>query len=454
MSRNMHTFYVLVVTQTLSFLGSRVSSLAIGIWIYIETGQATPLALVSFFTALPAVFAQSISGVLADRWDRRYVMALADAGQAIGTIILFFSFATGSFELWHLYVVVLIQAVFGVFQSPAFDASITMLVQEDQRVRANALRQLTGPVASVISPLIATTIFALTGVLGAIILDLATFVIAVTVVLRVQIPRPAESDTGRRMRGSIWREAWGGFQYLWEQRPLFIMIVYYALVNFLFSGATIFAVPYFLARTDNNEAALGVLLALINGGAVAGSLAIAYFNIANRRVMVLCAGAVVTGLMLAVGGMSQSVLALAPIFFIVMFPIPIGNTLFISILQAKVPADVQGRVFAVMGQMVRLLMPLAFLIAGPLADEVFEPALTVPQWGEVTPLTGDVFEPLVSHPQIDLFVPLVGAATGAGMGLIMVINGILLVTLALGLYSIKQVRQVESDLPDHAVTYA
>ncbi|MDP0941693.1 MFS transporter, partial [Klebsiella quasipneumoniae] len=62
-------------------IGSRISSLAIGIHVFNDTGNATPLALVAFFALLPMVLMSGLAGVLADRWNRRYVMALADAGQ-------------------------------------------------------------------------------------------------------------------------------------------------------------------------------------------------------------------------------------------------------------------------------------------------------------------------------------------------------------------------------------
>jgi MFS family permease len=142
--QGIRTFYTLILTQTLSMIGSSVTSLAIGIWVFNQTGNATPLAMVSFFAAIPMTIAASVSGVLADRWDRRYVMAVADAGQAAGTCILLASFVTGSFQLWHLYAVTLVSSVFGAFQRPAFQASVTMLVPDEQRDRANAIQQIIG----------------------------------------------------------------------------------------------------------------------------------------------------------------------------------------------------------------------------------------------------------------------------------------------------------------------
>ena len=114
----LRTFYILVLTQTLSLIGSRMTSTAIGIRVSVDTGQAAPLLLVAFFNELPPMLFGSAAGVLVDRWNRRWVMMLADAGQAVGSLLLLASFLSGSFQLWHLYVIVLLQGTFAMFQSP------------------------------------------------------------------------------------------------------------------------------------------------------------------------------------------------------------------------------------------------------------------------------------------------------------------------------------------------
>ena len=82
--RNLRTFYTLIITQTFSLIGSRMTSFALGIYVFNETGAVTPLALVALFSFLPQVVVGGFAGALADRWDRRYVMMLSDAGKLSG----------------------------------------------------------------------------------------------------------------------------------------------------------------------------------------------------------------------------------------------------------------------------------------------------------------------------------------------------------------------------------
>src|SRR5690606_27567765 len=76
--RSTRSFYVLMVTQVLSLIGSSMTSIAVAIRIFAETGEATPILLAGFFTALPMMVAGSLAGVLVDRWERRWVLVLCD----------------------------------------------------------------------------------------------------------------------------------------------------------------------------------------------------------------------------------------------------------------------------------------------------------------------------------------------------------------------------------------
>lgn len=428
-SRHMRIFYALIVAQVVSLIGSRISSLAMSIWVYQQTGDATPLALVQFFGFLPGVIAAGAAGVLADRYDRRIVMALADAGQALGTVFLFFSFASGSFQLWHLYFVTLIQAVFGIFQTPAFLASVTMLVPDEYRDRANAIQQLSGPFTGIVSPAIAGIVYSLVQVSGAIVIDLATFAVAVVIVLSVRIPRPAQTVEGAAVRGSIWREVWGGLLYLWERRPLFALLLHMALLNVVISGVSVLMTPYILARTGS-ETTLGVVLAVMNTGAVVGSLVMGVWGKKPRsRVRVSLRGMVIMGLFFAGLGLSQHALFIALMLFCVMFTLPFVSASFRSMLQLKVAPDIQGRVFAVSTQLATLLLPLTFLLVGPLADHVFEPAVGNAGWSAIALL--------------------VGSNAGSGMGLMIVIGGLTAVLLTLVVYTVPTIRNLETILPDY-----
>lgn len=425
----LRTFYILILTQTFSLIGSRMTGFAVAIKVFNDTDQATPLTLVAFLSVLPQVISANVAGVLADRWDRRYVMMLSDAGQAVATLLLLVSFVSGAFELWHLYVLTVFRSIFDVFQGPAFDAAVTMLVPDDHRDRANAIRQLSGPSSGLVAPVLAGLLFAAVGAPGVMTIDLFTFAVAVIVVLLIRIPRPARSEEGRAAAGTMWKEAQVGFRYLWQRRALMALLLNISLVNFLLTGGMVLNTPYIL-RLTHSEAVLGTLMGVTSAGAVAGGLIMSAWGGTRPRIHTIMPGLVLIGVGLALYGVSRSPVTLGLSTFFMMLWVPMINASFLSVMQIKTPPDLQGRVFAALSQVSLLLMPLSYLIAGPLADRVLEPAIGSGAW--------------------DLVAPLVGRDPGAGIGLIMLCNGVLLSVTSLAVYGVPMIRHFEQTLPDYA----
>ncbi len=429
-SRSLRTFYILLLTQMLSLIGSDMTALAISIEVYQDTDRVTPLAFVSFFSMLTKVLSASFAGVLADRWDRRKVMAIGDAGQAAATLILLVSFATGTFTLGLLYVTVVIEAAFVSFQMPAVQSIVTMLVPDEQRDRANSLQLMVGPAAGLVAPVLAGVLFTVIGVTGVMALDLATFAVAVGVVLAVHIPHPEQSAEAAALQpGRVWQEALVGFRYLWSRRMLFWLGFAATLANFLLVGALVLNTPYILTLTDDNEALLGTLLGVVSLGPLAGGLIMSAWGGTRPRIHMILPGIMLEGVFLALYGLSRHPVTLGAALIMALFPMPFVNAGYMSIFQVKVPPDLQGRVFAALNQVTMLLTPLGYVLAGPLADHVFEPAVGGAGW--------------------DMVEPLVGARAGSGMGLMMVVYGALMAVSMAAMYAWPAMHHMEATLPDY-----
>ena len=145
---------------------------------------------------------------------------------------------------------------------------------------------------------------------------------------------------------------------------------------------------------------------------------------------------ILLGLFLVTMGMMFLGLGQTPVFWVIaaffaIFFIPIINGSSQAIWQSKVAPDIQGRVFAARSMIAQIGAPLAMLLAGPLADDVFGPAM------------------MPGGSLAEMFGWLVGTGPGAGISLMFVIAGGLGMIVALGGYAIPVVRNVEALLPDH-----
>ncbi len=425
--KNLTTFFILLVTQTVSLIGSRMTSMAMGIWIYSETGKAAPLLLASFFAELPGMLVGSFAGALVDRWPRKAVMILSDAGQALGSLLLLLSFASGQFQPWHLYVVSLLQGLFGTFQGPARDATTTLLIPAERRERLNAVIELSFPLASTIAPVLAGLLYGLIGVTGVILIDLGTFLLAVLVVAGQSIPQPPPSEEGAEGRGQFLSEALGGLRFFLKRRSLFLFLLYLVFVNFLLNGPLELAIPYLIAITGS-EKEMSWVIGLMSLGAFSGAALISLWGGTRPRMYTILGGLILSGVMFLIYGTARSTPILGAALFLLMVPLPINNALVVSILQLKAPPDMQGRVFAFYGQASLLGSTLSFALTGWLVDSWLEPAVGGPGWERVAWLVGD--------------------SAGAGMGLVLVVAGVLMLAATLLTWAQRSIRRLEADLPD------
>jgi hypothetical protein len=280
------------------------------------------------------------------------------------------------------------------------------------------------------------------------ILDIITFSAAIGALLFVHIPQPKASAEGMAARGSLLKESAFGFKYIFSRPSLLGLQLMFFFINLVATIANVLLTPLILAGSDNGEATLATVMTAGAIGGVFGGLLLSAWGGPKRRIHGVLLGfslnmifsQVLMGLGFKLGGLIEITLfgvtgvgliwALAN--FVAPFLITILNGSNQAIWQAKVPPDIQGKVFSVRRLIAQITAPIGMLIAGPLADNVFEPAMLDP-----TSVMGSVFGPLV------------GNHIGSGMALIFIVFGILGAVGGLAGYLFPAVRNVEDIMPDH-----
>jgi MFS transporter, DHA3 family, macrolide efflux protein len=428
-------FILIWLGQVASQLGTGMTRFALTIWAYQETGSATALALVAFFSFGPTVLFSPIAGALVDRWNRKVVLILSDLAAGLATVALLVLYASGNLEIWHLFVAGAFASTFEAFQFPAFSAAVTMMLPKEDYARASGMQSLAESIAGIGSPILAGILLVTIGIGGIMVIDVVTFTVAVGVVLIVAIPQPVASAVGAAARSTIWRESLFGFQYIWQRPSLLGMQLMFFQSNLFATLSAVLLAALILARTSSNEVVLGTVQSALGVGGLVGGLVLSAWGGPKSRVHGVLGGMILSSLF---GTLVLGVARSLPVWlfgaFCVMFFLPIINGSNQAIWQSKVAPDVQGRVFGVRRLIAQITGPLAMLLAGPLADRVFEPAM---QPGGAL---------------VGIFGGLVGMGPGAGIGLIFVLAALLGALFAAVGYLFPVIRNVEELLPDHTAS--
>ncbi len=426
-------FSIIWFGQLVSLTGSGMTIFALTLWAWQATGSATALALMSFFFMGPTILMSPVAGALVDRWSRKFVMILTDAVSGLATLTVLLLYLSGQLQIWHLYAVAAVVGAFQAFQWPAYSATISVMVDKKHYGRANGMMSLAEAGSAIAAPILAGLLIGLIGIAGVMTIDLITFLLAIGTLTVVHIPQPpkitADSDT---QRSSLLQESLYGFRYILQRPSLLGLQLTLMATNLLAAFAYGVMSPMILARTENNAQILGTVLSVSGIGGVMGGLAMSAWGGPKRRVHGLLGGLALKSLLgMTLLGLGRSLPVWATAAFCSAFLIPIINGSNQAIWQSKVAPDVQGRVFAVRRLIAQITSPLGLLIAGPLADLLFEPAMR----------TDSILR--------DLFGGLVGDGPGSGMALMFVFAGMLGVAVGLSGYLFKVVRDAESLLPDH-----
>jgi hypothetical protein len=223
----------------------------------------------------------------------------------------------------------------------------------------------------------------------------------------------------------------GGFRYLRARPVLLGTLLYMSVVNFLLTSGLALETPYLLGRTGSEET-MGILLSVMNIGGLIGGLIIGVWGGTRPRIHTIMVAIITTGIAVTAFGLVRSPVAMGTALFIMMLPLPMANALFMSIIQVKVAPDIQGRVFAIITQVSMVLMPISYLISGPLVDQVIAPQLSQPVW--------------------ERFAPIFGTDAGSPSAVMIVIAGALVTVISILAYATPALRRMEASLPDYIVT--
>jgi len=424
----MKVFIIVWFGQLVSLIGSGLTGFALGVWVFQQIGSITQFALIGLFMVLPRIVLSPLVGPMVDRWDRRQAMIVSDAGAGFSTLILVLLLYTGRLQIWHIYVLAATSAAFGTIQWPAFMAVTTLLVPKKNLGRANGLVQLGQATSEILAPALAGVLLLTIELQGIILIDVATFLVAVLTLLLVRFPRPQPTAVDQLKRDSWRQELSYGWQYITARPGLFGLLIFLTAVNFLWGMVGALITPMILGFTSS--ANLGLLISIAGGGMLVGSLVMTVWGGPRPRIYGVLNFELLSGACFLLIGLRPSFWPVALGVFGAHTTIAIIFGSNQAIWQTKVAPAVQGRVFATQQMLARAATPLAFLLAGPLAERIFEPLLA-----PNGPLSSSVGQAI-------------GTGPGRGIALLFIMMGIIKITVSLAAYRNPNIRLVEKTLPD------
>ncbi|MFZ0321783.1 MAG: MFS transporter [Candidatus Sulfotelmatobacter sp.] len=425
--RKLWMFGLMWFGQLVSGIGSGLTSFALGVWVYEQTGSAAKFTFIAFLGALPSLILLPIAGALVDRWDKRWTMLLSDTGSAVAILSMLLLTVSGSLRIWHIYCCVIWLSISGTFGLLAYYPAITLSVPKRLLGRVSGMTYASQATAQIASPLLGGLMIALLGLKTIFVTDFVTFLFSITTLALIRIPK-VQAQGGDKVRPSIIKEAIYGWTYIKERSSLLLLLFYFASTNFVLTIALALFAPMILSA--GTPQLLGTLNSISGVGLLTGSLVMSAWGGPRDRIQgVLGFGLLVAG-GLILTGLRPQVLIIAPAVFAIYFAIPIVNGCSQALWQCKTAPELQGRVFSLRRMIATSMAPLSFLLAGRLSDHLFEPMLA--KGGLLSDSVGRIL----------------GVGPGRGIGSIFVLAGIFTIVIQIVAFRLPTLRLAESLLPD------
>lgn len=421
---NLKMFFIVVFGQLMSILGSGLTGIAIGVWVFSQTGSVADFAAISAASLIPGILVLPIAGAIVDRYDRRLVMLFSDIMMAIPIAVLAILMATHSLEVWHIYVTSAVGSISRSFHRPAFMASIAQIIPKQYLGHANGIVQLATSTSEMIAPLAGVALYTMIGMTNIFILDFFSFLIAIITLALVRFP----NTLFHRRVESFSKEVLMGWKFIIRRPGMLYMIAFFFVGNVLFGLATVLIQPLVLSFGSPNDLATVTMLGAI--GAMVGGLVMSIWGGTKRMATGMVGFVILEGVFMIVAGLRPEIFVTAIGIFGIWFSVTLVNTHWQSLIQSKVGLELQGRVLATNQMIAMSSMPIGYLIAGLLADSVFGNAMS--QEGSLASTLG----------------PLIGVGPGRGIGLLIICVGVLVMIWSIIGFNFKPLRHMEDSLED------
>ncbi|MBE9144081.1 MFS transporter [Planktothrix mougeotii] len=424
----MQTFLLIWFGQLISLIGSGLTRFALGVWLYQTTGSSVQFSLMYVFAELPYIILAPFGGAIADRWNRRLLIILSDIVAALCTLSIALLMWQGWLQIWHLYLAVGVSSACKGFQQPAYYTIPTIFVSKEDFGRANGMIQLAQGAGQLLSPILAGILVDTIKIYGVILIDFITFFIAISTLIFISFPNVPHHHYGNFSPTSLLENIVEGWYYIKVRRGLLMLLIFFFITDFTIGLVQVLITPMVLSFT--NAKVLGQIFSIGGSGWLLGAILMSTWSGFKRKVDAVLCFEFILGFSILVAGLQPEPMLISAAAFCAFFSVPVIISSHNSIWQVKVDPKVQGRVFALRGAIAWAAFPFAYLVAGPLADYVFQPLL-LPD-GLLANSVGLV----------------IGVGPGRGIGLLFILVGIFVILATVAAYNYPTIRRVEDELPD------
>ena len=404
---------LLVLGSFINSLGTGLTAFGLAIIMLRTYGTTSSVAAVQLSSFAPVVLLAPAAGVLADRYDRRLMMMIGDAGSVLGLGIILMALSSPRPSLAWVCTGAVVSSCLAALTEPALRASVTDLVNEEDYVRSSGLLQLASAAKYLLAPAAAGLLMPVVGVRGLVLLDASTCIVTVTctATVRRSLVRQTVPQTTSQQEPD--RDVMAGWQTIISSSGLRTLVVLMTLATLAIGVIQVLIKPILLPTVSTSQ--MGMIETIAATGMLVGAALVTAWKSA-RPTTLLAAGLAATGAAMALVPLGPGAWWVAACGFLTFASLPLSQAGAEVLVRTRVDNARPARTWGTISLVTQMGYLVAYLCSGVMVDHVLQPLLS----------PGRLLSTSLGT--------IVGTGPGRGAALLVGLMGLVMAMVALGVH--------------------
>ena len=402
---------LLVLGSFINSLGTGLTAFGLAVIMLRAHGTASSVAVIQMSAFAPLVLLAPLAGVLADRYDRRLMMIIGDAGSVLGLGLILAALSSPRPSLAWICTGAVLSSCLAALTEPALRASVTDLVTEEDYVRSSGLLQLASAAKYLLAPAAAGFLMPLVGVRGLVLLDASTCLVTVGCTMTVRRALAAGASQRAAAQPGDDHDLLAGWRTITASPGLRTLVALMTLATLAIGVIQVLIKPILLPTVTTSE--MGVIETIAAIGMLVGAALVTAWKSAQPTTL-LAAGLAGTGAAMVLVPLGPGAWWVTACGFLTFGCLPLSQAGAEVLVRTQVDNTRQARTWGTISLVTQLGYLAAYLCSGVLVDRVLQPLLEPGQ--RLSASLGAV----------------VGIGPGRGAALLVGIMGLVMAMVALG----------------------